>query len=473
VLSHVALQRLAVPARTYTHRRIAQTLETEVESAFSASVMWDCAKHWQLGGDGKRALSLALSCAQHLLDMGLSKEAIDAFERCLPYCTTDSQRLDVLEAEVSVYYGGSNWKRVREVTQLARAVKNRIQSTDDQHDDLELMDLRAQWQSLQWSEIATKALACLHSHNASPRHRAEGGTMALMLVGFQSDTDRLPEIYHQVCDLIDRHRLPDTLRLQADMVFHTEFGDIATAIAAARRLIEAHQAQRNTAELFRAHCNAGVTFRVGGLFNEADESLRKALGLAERYELSASVIRVLPMLGNLSLERGLFAAAREAYERMQSLVIDSANQIATLELGALGARLALIDNDGRKAERLWPLSRRDAIADKVVRRRAYNCALQTAIDLSLTGAPDNATLACLLDACRKSQRGLHQAYNFCIARTALRRIGRLSESDKLYQDYLRNRREPWSVPDHILLAAEALSPSQPEGAPKPQPSFSL
>jgi hypothetical protein len=166
------------------------------------------------------------------------------------------------------------------------------------------------------------------------------------------------------------------------------------------------------------------------------------------------------MLGNLALERGEFDRAREYHQRMLSLVIDSANEIAALEVGALGARLALIDNDGEKARQLWPLSRLSAIGDKVVRRRAYDCALQTAIDLALTGTPDEATLASLLEACRKSQRGLHQAFNFCVARTALRRIGRASEGDQLFEEYLANRREPWSVPDHLVLGADLLMPIQ-------------
>ena len=226
------------------------------------------------------------------------------------------------------------------------------------------------------------------------------------------------------------------------------------------------------AELFRAHCNAGVTFRVGGLFNEAEASLRDALELAERYELDASIIRVLPMLANFALERGEFETAHKLHDRMSKLVIDSSNEIAVLELASIGARLALIDNNGEEARRLWPLPRSVAIADKVVRRRAYNTALQTAIDLAVMGMPDDATLMSLLDACRKSQRGLHQAFNFCVARAALRRTGRTNEADLLFKEYLSNRREPWSVPDHLVLVADSLAPTPPREARQPTPSVS-
>ena len=471
LLSNVALQRLANPARVYLHRRIGLVLEREVNEHFSAAVLWDCAKHWRLGGDYQRALTLALSCARHLMDVGLSHASIAAYERCIPFCISDAQRLEVLEAEVAAFYRCSNWQRVREVTALARSMKSRVYPNDTLHDDLELMDLRAQWQSLEWADIAVKAMKCLDAADATPRHRVEAGIMALMLLGLQPARDDVGVKYNKVCSLIDEHSLSPSLRLQADMVYHTEFGELAIGISAARELITEQEAQSNIAELFRTYCNSAVTFRVAGLFDEADGRLNHALELAERYELEQSMIRVLPMLANVALERGNIDHARKWYNRLSELVIDSVNEIGMLEVGAIGVRLALLNNDGQQAQRHWPRTRKEAESDPIFHRRTYNCALQTAIDLALTGKPEESTLASLLEALELSKRGLHQAFNVCVAVAALSRVERNEEAEVLFDDYVYNhRREPWPVPSHLIAATQSLGPTRREVAQKPKPS---
>ncbi|MGK2963076.1 MAG: ATP-binding protein [Gemmatimonadaceae bacterium] len=470
LLSNVVLQRLTSPARAFLHRRIGLVLEKEVDTHLSTALLWDCAKHWQLAGDSKRALSLALSCARHLMTVGLSKEASEVYQRCTTFCITDRQHLEVLEGEALAFYRMSDWQKVRDITALARAVKDRAFPNETRHDDLELMDLRAEWQSLRWDEIALKALECLRDEEASPRHRVEAGIMAVMLLGFKGNADAVASAHRTVAELIKHHQLGAALDYQAQMVFQTGYGDIAKGVEAAKLLITEQHARGNVAELFRAHCNSAVTFRVAGLFDEAESSLLKALALAERYGLDLSLIRVLPMLANMALERGLLNDAISWYDRLSQITIHPSNRFGQLELGGIGARLALLDRDGDKALGLWNMSREEAQADPIYHRRAYNCALQTAIDMERTGIPDPTTLECLVDAYQYSKSGFHQAFAVSVSYAGLLRAGFNDRANDLWRDYTTlYRRESWPVPQHLVESALALGtgPSRRAAGPLP------
>ncbi|MDO8500833.1 MAG: AAA family ATPase [Gemmatimonadaceae bacterium] len=453
LLSNVALSRLSDPAKAFLHRRAGLVLEQEVDSLFSTSVLWDCAKHWHLAGDSQRGLSLALSCAHHLMKVGLPQAAADAYSKCLPLCTTDQQRSEVLEGETLASYRVSDWQRVRDLAAVVRTLKSRIRPNESTHDELELMDLRAEWQSLQWEEITRKATACLNASEATARHRVEAGIMAMMLLGFQGETHAMTATYDQVELLCSESDVAFSLRLESQMVFHTGFGDLAEGIRAAQALLLEQRTRGNVADLFRAHCNAAVTFRVAGLFDDAEQSLLQALQLAESHRLELSMVRALPMLANMALERGLIAEATSWFNRLTALNLHPSNRFGQLEIGAIGVRLALLVGDANEARRRIMLTRKEAQTDPIFHRRTYNCALQVATDLARDGATTADMLKSLTDAFDHSKKGLHQAFSACVLKVALASAGQSELAESLFNSYTaEHRREPWPVPEHLLAS---------------------
>ncbi len=451
LLSNVALTRLSAPAKAFLHRRAALILEQEVQGNFSTAVLWDCAKHWWLAGDPQRGLSLALSCGHHLMKVGLPKAAADAYAKCLPLCTTDRQRWEVLEAETVSYYRLSDWHRVHETFAMARLLKSRVEPSLSVHDDLELMDLRAEWQNLEWNEIASKALHCLNAEEASPRHRIEAGVMAMMLLGCRHDRNGIRETFERIENLSPKVEEAPSLRLQAAMVFHTAIGDLSKGVEAARHLIIEQRERGHVSELFRAHCNAAVTFRVSGLFDEAQQSLVDALKLAESHSMELSMIVALPMLANLALERGRVTEAKAWHEKLIRLTVHPSNRFGQLEAKGISVRLALADGNVQLARNELLMSKEEAMSDKVFHRRAYNCALQIATDLMAVGKTDQDILECMAHAFDKSKASLHQAYSACVLYAGLVEDGQNARAVKIFEDYkLHHRREPWPVPDHLL-----------------------
>jgi hypothetical protein len=319
------------------------------------------------------------------------------------------------------------------------------------------MDLRADWQSLQWDAIAARALECLKSETADANHRVEAGIMAMMLLGYQGNEADVTTAYAEIESLIRLNDLGSVLDNQAQMVYHTGCGDLSLGVRAARQLIADQESGGNIADIFRTYCNAAVTFRVGGLFEDAASCLKQALNLAERYDLDQSIVRVLPLLANMALERGLIEEARSWHSRLAALTVHPSNRFGRLELGGIGARIALVDNDGYSALRAWSLTRRDAQNDPIYHRRTYNCAIQVAIDLAIDGKPNKETLDCLLDAYGHSKTGMHQAFGVCVINAALLRQGQKIQAKRLFHAYeTTHRREPWPVPSHLVKSTLAL-----------------
>ncbi len=189
LLSDTALMQLAPAARSYLHRRAARVLEAAIDKHGDVSTLWSCAKHWQLAGDTPHALRLAKSCAAHLLQAGLPHDASEAFDKALAYCSDDAELLPILEQQATAFYRCSAWQRVTETVPRARAIKKQLYPEMTGHDELELMELRAEWQTLNWNEIAKRCLVCLSAPEASPAHRIEAGVMALMIITFSGDKD--------------------------------------------------------------------------------------------------------------------------------------------------------------------------------------------------------------------------------------------------------------------------------------------
>ena len=451
LLSNVAVNQLTSPARRFLHRRIGQVLESEIGEHYSAATLWDCAKHWQLAGDHRRAWHLATSCAAHLMKVGLPTAAADAYEKSLAFCSTDQERLEVLSALAVAYYRTSAWLNLRETVAKVRPLQRRGLPESSSHDDLELMDLRAQWQTLDWDTIITRTLACLHAETASAGHRCEAGVMALMMLGFQGEPTAMADVYTTIETLAIDPDVSEATKLQARMVFHTNSGDLEKAVIAARRLVIEQESRGEFGDLFRAFCNAAVTCRVAGLFGEASEFFSNALRIAKKHNLQAAEQRAIPLIANMALEVGNTGEALALYRRLCDLPLDPTNRFAFLERQALGERIALYEGRLQDARQLVPMSYEEAASDPIYHRRTYNLALYVIAEIAVTGNIPADAVRSLEDSFSRSRTGVHQAFGAFVLYAALRKAGKSKKATLVLIDYREKyRREPWPAPEHLL-----------------------
>jgi DNA-binding SARP family transcriptional activator len=455
LLSSVALMQLGAPARKFLHRRIGQILEREIDEHFSAGTLWDCAKHWQLAGDNRRAWHLGTSCAAYLMKVGLPVAAANAYSKSLAFCSTDKERLDILRSQTVAFYRSSAWPSVIETAATVKVLQQRLTPECTEHDDIELMLLRAQWQTLEWDHVLERAIACLGAVNASMSHRAEAGVMALMLYGFRGDVSTTTKIYNLIEQLASSGEITESTKLEARMVFHTNFGDLDHGLRAARQLVEEQRLRGDVGELFRANCNAATVCRVAGLFDEAETLFRTALEIAESRGLVAAEQRVIPHLANISLEIGKVDQARLFYQRLVAMPVSATNRFSLVERQALGVRLALYDGKGEEAHRMLPVSMEETFEDPFFQRRTYNLALHAAVQLATSGRASEELTAKLEESFLKTRYGIHQAYPAFVLYVALKENGALKRAKRHLSEYCGTfRREPWPAPSHLLRTLE-------------------
>jgi tetratricopeptide (TPR) repeat protein len=455
LLSSSALMQLSVPARRFLHRRIGQILEREIDEHYSAATLWDCAKHWQLAGDTKRAFQLATSCGSYLMKVGLPVEAAAAYEKTLSFCTTDNQRLDVLKAQTSAFYGMSAWSSVIETSAKVRNLQKRVAPGISAHDEIELMDLRAQWQSFDWHSVLMKTTRCLYASDAEVDHRAEAGVMALMLSGMQCDREGSTRIHHSIEQMIAAGGVPQATKLKARMVYHVDHGNIDEGVTAAIEFVEEQRSRGDIGEVFRGQLNAAMACRVAGRFTEAEQLYMSAIDLANSHGLAFAEQRALPMFAHMALEIGQIDQAKELYDKLVRIPDGGFDQLRFIQQQALGVRLALCDGRGVEASKLLPFTLAEIANDPMYSKRTYNLALFVAVELAVNGVASKQATDFLKDSFAKARSTQHQAFSAFVLYAALSQSGDADRAKRILTDYeSKYRRERWTAPRHLLQTIE-------------------
>jgi hypothetical protein len=441
LLSNSALSRLAAPAQAFLHRRIGLALEEEIAHDRSASILWDCAKHWQLAGDLGRAFQLAQSCATHLMDVGLPASAAEAFEKSLAYCSTADDRLSILSSLAQAYHRSNSWPRVRDIVSKAHALQQQLDPTASQHNDLELLGMGADWRSGITRLPIPQALTCLAATNASPEHRIQAGTLAVMMLDQNLQQESMAAAYSTIEELGDAHDINTSARLEARMVYHTVCGSLDIAVETARQMLASERQRANCGDLCRKLCNASRVLRTAGVQDEALALLLESETLSVKHNLPSARRRVLPLLGTWALERGDLRAAQDWYSKL--LLADNHDETAfdQRDIAALGARLALSDGKVALARRRFAWNLDDVQRESTGQGHAYGVSILVAIELA-AGSVSPAALEALEVAHIKARRGLGHAFEAVVLYEVLCAANREERAERLFTEYVeRYRRE--------------------------------
>jgi DNA-binding SARP family transcriptional activator/tetratricopeptide (TPR) repeat protein len=469
LLSEVALNQLSAPGRSYLHRRAAKVLESRIQQTGDASTLWSCAKHWQLAGDGMQAFRLADSCARHLLEAGMLSEAASAFEKALDYCRTDAERLTVLEGQLTARYRSSDWSHVLQLGAKAREIRARLFPEVSSHDPMELMVRRAEWQTMEWNHILHGSLECLAATEATVSHRLEAGIMALMLMSPTENKEEGTATYSLIQNLGESPDAPRDLRLQASMIFNSSWGSHVEAATAAIELVAEHRSKNDIGELFRALCNAGVTLRVAGQFDQAADYFHQALRLADQHRIQLSKSRAIPMLANMAIEQGHVEEARNWLEALRHKVNTIDDPLVKMDIITIDARLALIDGRWNDVSRMVEVDLIDMSTDQIPHRRAYWKALRVAGQLASAGQASVEAVTDLENEHLRTRGNVFQAFASFTLYTGLISVGERRKAKVLLDEYLTTyRREPWPPPEHLLDSLLALRERKRPRQPRPQ-----
>lgn len=459
LVSIAALGSLGPLAQTYLHRRIGSVLERELSGARSrTSLLWAAAFHWGRAGDSDKALSVAQSCAEHLLEIGLPSDAVAAFEKAAEYCRSDETRLTVLSRLVLALQMNGQWEKSRVILLACRDLRYRIAPDANVHDDLEVHLYDARWRaSLEHTSLLRELVTCAESPAASPSHRISCGLLGLKVGSNLGALEAMRRLYSIVEPLLGAGHGDHMTQLEIEMVFHSICGDVERALDGLDSYLDVVRNQRTPLTVCRGLMNAAFACRIAGRRDDAISLLSECVQHALNHKLHERAAANLLALVNVFLASSEIEKAQEAMDRANSLYQLDTDATWNADRDLLCARLAFEERDYARAALLF--NKVEAIIDSQqgAGRRAAVLALAVQIGIK-TGLPQ-AQLQALVRKLHAAhlltrETGCQDFEAFSLF-LGMRSIGEPTCGKELLIEYAAiHRREKWTLP---TLISEAIN----------------
>jgi DNA-binding SARP family transcriptional activator len=351
LLSIAVLNGLAPASIAFLHRRCGIVLEREVlGTSISTSLLRACAFHWHHSGDSERAYSLAIKCANHLLEIGLAMDAAKAFDGALAFCSTIERQLELLGRIVQALRMAREWSALLEAIARLRSLGDA--NLVGHHDELELVEFEARRQTeTTITPLLSRTLTCVYDAELPAPHRVRVACDALKLATLLPDLKELQHVYFTIRPLLDDSTVDSRSRLQAEVIYNTMCGDLREAVRLARERVAFERVEGQSLSFANALSDLAFVLRRTGPEEEIEATLREAYEVAIKHKL--------------------FAASRDYAERIAAFLVDGERygmdmwmQRATESHGDAAAvhlsfsvhaclvRIALLENRVNDAERI-------------------------------------------------------------------------------------------------------------------------
>jgi DNA-binding SARP family transcriptional activator/tetratricopeptide (TPR) repeat protein len=459
LLSGAALSKLTIAGRSFLHRRAGIVLEEELSGErLPTAALWACAFHWHNAGDWERALTLVRSCAEHLLELGLPKDACDAFQRALDYCNTDEQRLLLSSRLAMALQMDGEWKRSKDVLQNCRRLAVRLSPNSASHNDFEIAFFDASYRtSLNLAELLGAIVPCVMSKDADAHHRVRAASLALK-VATDINPGMLDSLYSEIEPLLTLEEIDSVTRLEVEMVYHTIRGDPRRAETAAQEFLTESQSTANPVAVSRALVNVAHSCRIAGRVEDARKLLLRALEHASSNRLAGRASAVTAALARLHLASGDLVLAREMLDRSKEYAISRDDVHTRTEEWFLTARIALEEgNLGDAAAAFSQIG--DVSPNSSLARRGTYLALGMRIRLGIGElGEDFPSLVRELERihCMTREVGLQDFESYSLF-LGLRTLGEEARGAELLREYVQKfRRERGQIPVFIAKTLEQL-----------------
>jgi DNA-binding SARP family transcriptional activator/tetratricopeptide (TPR) repeat protein len=453
LLSTAALARMASPSLEFLHRRAALVLEKEIIGRGTpSSILWACAYHWRHAKNRERAFRALCSCAEHLLEVGLTHDARPAFERALIGCTTDEQRLHVLSRLALSLQLTGQWEESKEILRTARAMQAKTTPDASTHDDVEVALFEARWRAgFEESALLGDLSTCVCHTDASATHRVACGLLALKVATDQNEIATMAEIYQTIKPVLNEPGILPAVRLEFEVVYHSICGDMLRAEQAADTLRGAMRDEQDPRVLSGALCNIGVCYRLAGRLADAeavflelfDHSLKNGLTIRTTFALFA-LVRVYLQIGDI-------ARARIAMQKYEALPENDQDRHRNRDRLYFLVRLALEEgNVAEASQRYRDLLAHTGLGSEVNWRAAVlGLGIRIAIE---TGAATETVRPMVgdLESAHLHNRGSGwQDYEAHVLAAGLRYCGDADKALRLVNEYVNIRRERGELPQML------------------------
>jgi DNA-binding SARP family transcriptional activator len=388
-LSFAAMDRLAPFSLAFIHRRSADVLEAEIaDNTMPTTLLWACANHRHHAGDRERALSLTMSCAEHLLEVGLTQEASVTFQRSLEYCVSDAQRLRLLPRLALAFELGGEWENCRQT--LGRCVQLFMQQdpSNGKHNEYELRLLDARFRSaLDFATLLEETIPCVTNTEASPGHRVRAAILAMKMAVDFGNPDRGDWLYREVSSILGDASVGDYERLELEIIQRTDRGDGMVPLDDLHRFTQAARQAEGEVGYSRALLTAAAACRRSARYEDGLAFVSLADHHAKSNKLHTRHIEVFHAAVLLHTAAGNFAAATQAAEAAKGYSMGTDNNRIRNAIHIHAARLALEDGDLSVAAREFESIDTPASTFSF-NRKGYHLALEVRIRVQQGWSPD-------------------------------------------------------------------------------------
>lgn len=444
LVAEAACERLSETTRRLLHRRIGVALQQEVDATHTATLLWECARHWDAAGETRQAVALALSCGRYLLDVGLPLDAASVFERALASCTDPTTRVDVLRALAEARRGTAQWDEVVYALESCKRLRDSVPAPPSVQRDEFAALAEARWKAgADHEQLLRDAVARFADDDAPSTVRRAAAVLALAV----ADNTFHPEIAHSVYRSIHRLAPPlpdDSYQLiQAELIYHTRFGDLDLGVSAGRTLVEHFRRSGSTPAICQALRWASAPLLTAGLFDEAEANEREAFERATRKSLPSDAARAGEDLAFLHLVREDFSAAKAWIDRAKKWTGSYAYERDGLSVVA--AQIHVLEgNFGAADDRINELE--DPVWKTAAKAELLVLSVRTSVFLARDPARAAPLLPRLGDLLHRS-RTMGQCDLAALAYfSGLRSIGLAPRAADELTDYLMYRRERFPAP---------------------------
>lgn len=456
LLASAAVSRLAQVSLGFVHRRAAEVLEREIaHESMSTTLLWACATHRHHAGDRQKAFTLSISCAEHLLDVGLAGDASVAFQKSLCYCDTDDQRLEVLPRLAVAAQLNGEWEKTKEALRSGMRLASRVAPASSPHNEFELLLFAARHQSgLDFSSLLADIIPCVESIAAPTAHRVRAAAMALKLATDIGPEKTLDAIYTHVAPLLRDNDVPEISRLEVEIIYRTMRRTEVIPVQDLREFAETARLTGGEIAYSNALLTASAACRITARYEEGLAFVSQAFDHAISHKRGARLSHVLVAELRLHIAAGAYDRAESTLRRMMECSISPDDTFAQSELQFFRTRISLEKGDLPAASAAF-FTVREAPQSYSARRRAHAMAL--GLHISLKADPKEDEIRRLVSALENDHLAIRslgdQDFEAYALYLGLCYLGEKGRAVDLLADYANvRRRSAWPLPDEISHA---------------------
>ena len=440
------------------HRRTAEVLLAESRSLPNAELVLEALDHIAGSGDSDWLATETVGVLEQIADVGVPERALVALRRLKTDALSAADRANVSAATARLLALAGDYSGALKQQPERRALPHVTEflSDTDAGAALSLADsLYRADQEADRAEIIRFTVAVAEASHLSRATRLRAADVGLIMISNECDEALAQRIFEAVAPSATEIEEDDTCRRFA-IVYHTQFGDRATAAEIAEVLFARAQRAQPSASAYQEAMRAGFSLRI------VDPGSRHlaALELAVRISESASVpslgINAAWHLGQSYLERGDAVNLARSLEQLRTLLSRVEDPIVCNYVQALFCREAIERRDVREARSYLDAFRSHLPRRQTLKSSSHLHSLEIAVAmLDDFWTPSDHDVKILLE--RLALVGKYGTSDFlaCTTAEALSRTGEIEQGKKLLTEFVRFQRREVGAPSARIASVLA------------------